>query len=99
MLGMQSNRFSYVCYGLALAWVCLLPTVPWFLPEHDPDIHEFPLPAWFAVAIWLILTSPIPGALIGLGTGNLYGNRWGGAAIGFAIPAFILFGLALQLFH
>jgi hypothetical protein len=95
---MESNRFSPVCYGVAFAWVAFWPIIIWYSPESlDPNVHEI-LPNGLQLALWLILTSPIPGALVGAGIGNLYGQRWQGALIGFVAPIVILLALRKVVF-
>ena len=84
-----NNRllFALVCYGLALLFV----VGPWFFPEA-PEVPERDM-RWVGVVLWVLIASPISGALIGMGTGNLYGRRWLGAIIGFAAPIIILLAL------
>ena len=78
------------CYGSALAFVALVAVFAWFdTPEPKSE-----LPVSALAVTYLILTSPITGALIGLGTGDLFGHRWIGAAVGFvALPVSILLAL------
>ncbi len=84
--------FAIACYGSALAWVALcvissrLAPAPLDMTRTD------------SVLIGLFLTLPIPGALIGLGTGRLYNHRWRGAIIGVA-SAFCLQVAIIGCYH
>ena len=67
--------FAIACYGVALLFVA---EGLWCPPGVVGDL-------------WTLITCPVSGAMIGVGTGDLYGRRWLGAMIGFAS------GLLIQL--
>ena len=56
------------CYGLAVLFVAEGLSCP---PGVGGDL-------------WTLIVCPVSGAMIGVGTGELYGRRWLGAMIGFA---------------
>jgi hypothetical protein len=79
--------FALVCYAMVLAWVAVVFTYVWLTP--GPGVVGS---VEAGVVVILFFTLPIPGALIGLGTGALLsrgGDGGLGAIIGFALALFI----------
>lgn len=75
--------FALACYASVLAWVVFWLVLSWFSPEGLDLRGRFT-----GGILWLFFTLPIPGALIGLGTGallNRHGRGGRGAIIGFAL--------------
>jgi hypothetical protein len=76
--------FALACYASVLAWVAFWLVLSWFMPEGLDLRGRFT-----GGILWLFFTLPIPGALIGLGTGGLSDHGTLGAIAGFALALFI----------
>jgi hypothetical protein len=72
-----------LCYASAFAYVVFCFAFPWFLPEH-PDMDRVG-----TSIMWLLLTLPVPGTLVGYGAGSRSNHRWRGAIIGLAVALVI----------
>jgi hypothetical protein len=81
--------FALACYASVLAWVALIVTGAWLGGPQAGCLGSVEA----KVVLGVFLTLPIPGMLIGLGTGALlsrggYGAR--GAIIGFALGILVV---------